>query len=237
VDLSHVLWIGGPQASGKSTVARAIAERFGLQLYVVDHRVWVHESRMPATEFSSLSMDERWVHASPQRMLDWFVTHSRHRFRLVLEDLRELPDEPAAIVEGSQLFPTSVSAVLRAPDQALFLAADSDVLEERLRARGPVEGTSDGARARDNAVARDLLIAQRFAREAAELRLLTVRADAPVDVVVERAAVELSPVIDRLPRGGHLAAVRRFEEEVLQAQVRLDREWLGAASAAGGTSR
>jgi adenylate kinase family enzyme len=237
VDLSHVLWIGGPQASGKSTVARALAERFGLQLYVVDHRVWVHEPRMPSTEFASLTMDERWVAAAPRQMLDWFVTQSRHRFRLVLEDLRELPGEPAAIVEGAQLFPTSVSAVLRSPDQALFLETASDVLEERLRARGPMEATSDGARARDNAVARDLLIAQRFEREAAELRLPTLRADRPLGIVVERAAVQLAPLVDRFPRGGDLAAVRRFEEEVLQTQVSLYREWLGAASAAGGTSR
>jgi len=40
-----------------------------------------------------------------------------------------------------------------------------------------------------------------------------------------------------LPRGGDLGAVRRFEEEVLQMQVRLYREWLETASAAGGTSR
>jgi len=94
VDPANALWIGGPQGSGKSSVARALAERFGLQLYAVDHRVWVHEPRMPRTEFGSLTMDERWVLATPEQMLGWFVTTSRHRFRLVLEDLRELPDEP-----------------------------------------------------------------------------------------------------------------------------------------------
>src|SRR5207249_3266033 len=60
VDPALAVWIGGPQASGKSSIARALAERFGLQLYVVDHRVWVHEARMPRTELASLTMDERW---------------------------------------------------------------------------------------------------------------------------------------------------------------------------------
>jgi hypothetical protein len=83
-------------------------------------------------------MDERWVNAPPERMLEWFVSHSRHRFRLVLEDLRELPDEPAAIVEGPQLLPTSVSAVLRERDRALFLVPELDGMRERLRARGPM---------------------------------------------------------------------------------------------------
>ena len=115
VDPSHVLWIGGGQGSGKSSIARALSRRFDLQLYNVDRRTWVHEARMPTTEFGSLSMDERWVDAPPGRMVDWFVTTSRHRFRLVLEDLRDLPDSPSVIVEGPQLFPTSVAAVLVGP--------------------------------------------------------------------------------------------------------------------------
>jgi 2-phosphoglycerate kinase len=231
------VWIGGPQASGKSSIARALAERFGLQLYVVDHRVWVHEPRMPATEFASLTMDERWVHATPDRMLEWFVTHSRQRFRLILEDLRELPDEPAVIVEGPQLFPRFVAAVLGSSDQALFLEPDPGPMRERLLARGPMEATSDGVRARENATSRDLLIAELLAREARELRLPTLPVDAPLEEMIERAASLLAPVVGLLPRGGDLEAARAFEETVLQTQVRLYEEWLAAASAAGGTSR
>ena len=226
MDPGHAVWIGGPQGSGKSSVAHALAERFGLQLYNVDHRTWVHERRMPPTEFSSLTMDERWVHPTPERMLGWFVTTSRHRFRLVLEDLRELPDEPACIVEGPQLFPTSVSAVVRAPDHALFLLPDLDAMRERLRARGPMLATSDGARARENAVARDVLIAQTFAREARELRLPALPVDRPLDEMIELAAGSLGPAIERLPRGGDLAAARAFEAEVRSTQIRLYEEWL-----------
>jgi len=241
VDLSHAVWIGGAQASGKSTIARAVAERFGLQLYVVDHRTWVHEPRMPRTEFASLTMDERWVNPSTERMLEWFVSTSRHRFRLVLEDLRVLPDEPAAIVEGPQLFPAFVAAVLRDPAQALFLVPDPDEMRERLRARGPMEGTSDGVRARENAIARDVLIARRIEREARELRLPTLRVDRPLAEMVELVCEYLAPTVERLPRGGDLAAARRFEAEVRDTQIRLYEEWrraaTGAPSAAAGTSR
>jgi 2-phosphoglycerate kinase len=236
VDLSRALWIGGPQGSGKSSIAEALAERFGLQLYHVDARTWVHEARMPPTEFSSLTMDERWVQSDPQQMLTWFVTGSRHRFRLVLEDLRELPDEPAVVIEGPQLFPTSVSAVLRSPDQALFLLPDLGEMETRLRARGPIQGTSDGARARENAVARDLLIARTFAREARELRLPALPVDRPLAEMIDLAAVHFAPVVERLPHGGDLTAVRAFEAEVRATQIRLHHEWLERASAAGGTS-
>ncbi len=224
MDLSHVLWIGGAQGSGKSSVAKALARRFDLQLYNVDRRSCVHEARMPTTEFGSLSLDERWVDPAPERMLEWFVTTSRHRFRLVLEDLRDLPDTPLAIVEGPQLFPTSVSAVLVAPDQALFLIPDRAEQEARLLARGPMPGTSDAERARANATARDLMISARFAREARELRLTALPADRPLGELIELADAHFRPAIDRGPREADLAGIRRFENDVDATQVRLYRE-------------
>jgi len=227
VDLSHVLWIGGPQGSGKSSIAWALSRRLGLQLYAVDARTWVHEARMPRTAFSSLSMDERWVDATPDRMLEWFVTTSRHRFRLVLEDLAGLPDAPAVVVEGPQLFPTSVAAVLRAPDQALFLLPDREELRGRLSARGPMLGTSDGERARANAIERDLLIAATIERDVRDLRLPHLRVDAPLDVMIERAAALVAPAVTRMPRGGDLASIRRFENDVVATQLRLYHESLG----------
>jgi len=226
VDPADVLWIGGPQGSGKSSVARALARRFDLQLYLVDHRVWVHEPRMPATEFGSLTLDERWVEAEPARMLDWFVTTSRHRFRLVLEDLRSLPAVPGAVVEGPQLFPTSVAAVLRSPDQALFLLLLPPEQRERLLARGPMPNVSDGAAARRKATERDLMITALYEREARDLRLPTLSSDGPLDEVVELAAAQLRPAVDRMPRDGDLVAVRRFENDVLATQVRLYAESL-----------
>ncbi len=166
------------------------------------------------------------MHAAPEQMLEWFVTTSRHRFRLVLEDLRQLPDSPAAIVEGPQLFPTSVSAVIARPDQALFLVPGRALQEARLLERGPMPGTSDGLRARANATERDLLISDRIAREARELRLATVAADRPLDELIELAAAQLGPAIERGPRVVDLPAVRRVENEAIGTQVRLYRESL-----------
>ena len=181
---------------------------------------------MPTTEFGVISMDERWVHASPERMLEWFVSTSRHRFRLVLEDLRELPDSPSVIVEGPQLFPTSVAAVLSDREHALFLIPDAGEQEARLLGRGPLPGTSDGLRARANATERDLMITARFAREARELRLPVLAVDRPLDEMIELAAEQLRPAIERGPRGADLAAMRRFENDVVATQVRLYRQSL-----------
>lgn len=103
MDLEHVLWIGGPQGSPTNEVARALASRFELRLYSVAAQAAAHAPRMPLVGDSSAQ------------------TTARHRFRLVLEDLRELDEARGAVVEGEELLPTSVSAVLRFPDQALFL--------------------------------------------------------------------------------------------------------------------
>jgi hypothetical protein len=152
VDLSHVLWIGGGPGSGKSSVARALSSRFDLQLYSVDDHDGAHEPRMP-----TFLADESF---------DGLLKASRHRFRLVLEDLAALPASPPAIVEGWQLLPTSVAAVLRDPGQALFLMPES--ADE---------------------------LTQRVGWEARDLRLATLRAGAPLDDLVERAAAHFLPVI------------------------------------------
>jgi hypothetical protein len=152
VDLSHVLWIGGGPRSGKSSVARELARRFDLQLYAVDEHEADHEPRMPTIAVGEAS--------------DGSLTASRHRFRLVLEDLALLPPSPWAIVEGAPLWPTSVAAVLRDPAHALFLLpADLDP------------------------------VSQRIAWEARDLRLATLTADAPLDELAERAAAHFVPVL------------------------------------------
>jgi hypothetical protein len=154
VDLSHVLWVGGGPLSGKSSIARELAGRFDLQLYAVDEHEAAHAPRMPTLAEGEAA--------------DASLTASRHRFRLVLEDLASLPPSPWAIVEGSPLWPTSVAAVLRDPRHALFLL--------------PVD--------RDP-------VTQRVGWEARDLRLATLNVDAPLEEMVERSAAHFLPVLRR----------------------------------------
>ncbi|HVC88399.1 MAG TPA: hypothetical protein VNC40_13385 [Gaiellaceae bacterium] len=203
MDPSRVLWIGGPRGSGTSALAQAVAQRAGLQLYSVDDHAEAHEPRLPDTEFARLSPDDRWLAAKPDQMLAWVLNGSRHRFRLVLEDLRALADAPLALVEGAELFPTSVSAVLGAADQALFLVPDPEQQRERLLALGPISGTSDGERARVNATEGDLLITARYRQEARDLRLTVLPAERRFGELVEVAETQflraISAAGDRSP--------------------------------------
>jgi hypothetical protein len=116
--------------------------------------------------------------------------------------------------------------VLHSPDQALFLLPLPAEQRERLLARGPMPNVSDGAAARRKATERDLMITALYEREARDLRLPTLSSDGPLDEVVELAAAQLRPAVDRMPRDGDLVAVRRFENDVLATQVRLYAESL-----------
>ncbi len=217
---ANVLWIGGGQGSGKSSIGRALSRRRGLQLYNVDHRTQAHVTRQAPHEFQTLTLDERWVEPEVDTMLRWFLETSRDRLRVVLEDLAELPEEPGVIVEGPQLFPSFIAPLLASPAHAVFLVPRPDDQRRRLLARGPMTWTLDPELARAKATERDLLISQFFAAEAAELGLPALTVDAPLDEMIERADTVLADV----PAGGDLSVARRIENDAIAVQVRLYRE-------------
>jgi len=100
--LSHVLWIGGGTGAGKSSVAIALAERYGLARYdydwhdARDHTERTRPDRHPhRAAFLAMSLDERWVLRSPREMADNAVGSFRDRFEMVIEDLLALPRDRA----------------------------------------------------------------------------------------------------------------------------------------------
>ena len=101
--LRHVYWVGGGSGSGKSTIARRIANQHGLHLYATDDVMLDHTRRISHDEcpflskFIAMDMDERWVNRSPKTMLDTFHWYHGEGFGLIVEDL---PREVGVIVEG-----------------------------------------------------------------------------------------------------------------------------------------
>jgi hypothetical protein len=140
MDLAHVLFIGGGPGAGKTSIARALAYRWDLQLYCIDLRTWEHHHRLgsPAIDW------ER----SPEELVDEFVAASRRRWPLVLEDLAALPASPAVIVEGPFVLPE----LLPAGAQAVFLAPREEQIRRVRAERG----------SRPIIAERDVLLAQRL---------------------------------------------------------------------------
>jgi AAA domain len=177
--VAQALWIGGPPASGKTTVATRIARRHGLRLYSADTRTWEHRDRAlaaghaAARRWESLTPAERWERSTPAEMLE--MSLHRERGQMVLDDLAALPDAPLVIAEGSTL-----PARAADPTRAIWLIPTPELQRARLAA----QGTTGGA-AELYALLNDVI-----AREAADHAVPTLLVDGSRDIEETVAAVE-----------------------------------------------
>ena len=196
--LAHVYWIGGGSGAGKSTIARRIADRYGLRLYATDDLMSDHASRSSAddsplmSEFSAMDMDERWLNRSPEVMLETFHWFRGEGFGLIVDDLLRLPHEPTVIVEGFRLLPHLVKPLLAAPRNAVWLLPTPEFRLAALEQRGSlwtIAGrTSDPAKALHNLLERDRMFTERLYAETRRLDMRIIEVDTTMteDVLGQR---------------------------------------------------
>jgi hypothetical protein len=198
--LGHVMWIGGGTGAGKSSVALALAERYGLARYDYD---W-HDSRDHTERtrldlhphraaFLAMSLDERWVLRTPREMADNAVGSFRDRFEMVIEDMLAMPRDRAIVANGFGFLPELVAPVIASGRQAIWLLPTATFRDFALTRRGwtTIEGTSDPDRARANRLARDDLLTEHVRQKAAQLGLATINVDG------SRALAEVIDEVER----------------------------------------
>jgi 2-phosphoglycerate kinase len=198
MDLRDVLWIGGGTGAGKTTIAKAIAERHGLQRYDYDwHDARGHSERTRAERhpfraaFLALSMDERWVLQTPEAMAASTIGQFTERFEMVLEDLAAM-DAPGVVAEGFGLLPELVAPHLTSRRQAIFFLPTPATRTRNYASRGwtGIDGTSDPGRASNNKLDRDALLTEHVRRTAGSHDLATVELDGSQTLVTVIAAAE-----------------------------------------------
>jgi hypothetical protein len=135
--VQHVLWIGGPPGSGKTSIAGRIARRNGLRLYSADTRTWAHRDQAlraglaSAQRWELLAPTQRWERP-PDELLDLSLHYERGP--MVIEDLRSLPVSPLIVAEGSTLPASAVSSGIAEPHHVVWLLPTVDFQEAQLAA-------------------------------------------------------------------------------------------------------
>jgi len=119
---TNVVWIGGPTGAGKTTVARRLAQRWGLRLYSADTRTWAHRDGALAAGveaaiwFESTPPADRAAASIEQRRT---LLLRDERAPMVLDDVRSLPAAPLVVAEGDVIAPNLID-----PERAVWLDPD-----------------------------------------------------------------------------------------------------------------
>lgn len=197
--MNDVFWLGGSPCAGKSTVAGALATRFGLDLYRVDEAFDDHARRFDPARQPTLvrwigaSANERWLQPIDVLLRDAIDCYREH-VGLVMEEVLARPKPRPLLVEGTALLPAEVARVAFHERRSLWLVPAPEFqrrhYRERTWARGVVASSDDPARAFENWMDRDVRFASWVAAEvdALGLRRFTVDGGRTVDEVAEVVA-------------------------------------------------
>jgi broad-specificity NMP kinase len=182
--LTHVLWIGGPAGSGKTTVAKRIARRHGLRWYNADKHTWEHRDRAiaegnaAAIRWEAMTPEDRWVTFSPAEIVELCLDFEP--WPMIADDLRRLPALPPIVAEGSTVLPELVTSGVADPTRAVWLIPTPELLRARNEKRGIHE----------NVVEYRLFVAAEIERRARQHGVTTVSVDGSQTVAETVAAIE-----------------------------------------------
>ena len=119
-----MLWIGGPPAAGKTSVATRLARRHGLRWYNADTQTWRHRDRAladgneAARRWEALTPEERMRVPTAEMLGMWLHPE---RGPMVVDDVRRLPASPLVVAEGTTVPAWVVSDGVAAPGQSIWL--------------------------------------------------------------------------------------------------------------------
>ncbi|MEV5980900.1 hypothetical protein [Streptomyces sp. NPDC052114] len=198
--LQRMLWIGGAQWSGKTTVAEIIAKGHGLTVYHYDyHDARGHQDRRIARRVAlgepvgDPAPDHVWVEQSPEEMTSETLAGFPVRFEWALDDLRALFTGRPAIAEGWGLRPELVAPLLDSLRRMVVLVPTEDFRRHQLRTLPRAGALSipvtNPARAQANRIARDRLIAEDAVQNARSLGIRVIEVDGTLNATAVAAEV------------------------------------------------
>jgi hypothetical protein len=187
--LSHVLWIGGGTDAGKTSLARLLAARYGVQIYHFDRpspsweAVQSKESQYPHSyRWQKMTDEERWLRpAEEQAQHVYRMWEEKYSYRL--HDLLQLSTDRQIVAEGYGFLPSYVAPLIESKRKAIWLVPTMAFKKKTFKAR-VMEGAKGSYRHRvsdpEKALTlhrqRDMLITERVKAKATtrDLKLLTI---------------------------------------------------------------
>jgi hypothetical protein len=207
-DLQRFYWIGGSPCAGKSSVAAALARRYGLGHVECDSGSNERVARMaghglPAfDELTALSTCQR-LSRPPEWQAERELEFYREQFGFLLAELAALPSDEPAIVEGADLLPDLLQVAGVDLDRAVWLVPTAEFQIRHYAAREWVaaylQDCDDPEAAFRNWMRRDGLFAERVRGLAARVR---------GRVIVVDGTVSLEDISSAVAEGLSLAATR-----------------------------
>ena len=205
--LSQVVWIGGAQWAGKTSVAQTLAVRFGLIHYSYDyHGVRSHLERARreplrfpryaaiARRVDDGTFAETWVTRTPTELAEEARATFIERFDMVLEELARLPEGATVVAEGFGLRPELIAPVADHPQRAVFLVPSEAFRQRQIetlpRAMHLRANVSDRERGQAHRLARDEILAAEVVEAAGRLGMPVIQVDGSRDVAGVTALVE-----------------------------------------------
>jgi cytidylate kinase len=229
--LGHVLWIGGPPCSGKTSISLLLAGRHDLRSYNSDLHTWEHHDKAvergwaDARFWESATPDQQWLSE-----LDSIVEHTlaanAERCRLMLEDLEALPVSPLIVAEGTPLLPWLIADRMADSSHAAWLVPTAEFQRARLAERSLLsfQRTSDPERAFENRIRREIAVGELIERDARERGFHLIRVDGSQGIAEIAGRVEaiFGDAITAGPRAATAEArreLRRRHNQQIHRQV------------------
>ena len=149
--LSHVYWIGGGAAAGKTTISRRLCEELGFRRWSGDAR-WIEHWQTATPETNPIahrigstmrhggSFD--WFYGrSGQAIADDYIRMARAEFEVAVDELIQMSADSPIVVDAFLGFPELIFNVSR-PERAVFLTCTDGFMRETWKRR-TTEGRPD----------------------------------------------------------------------------------------------